>query len=63
MDLIKAWVGAAFRGFDKQLWISVMYGVLWSIWKTRNRIIFESFKPNWEFEIMQTKIQLDKGVV
>ena len=46
LDFFEAWVGAPFRGFDKQLWISLMYVVFWSIWKTRNRIIFEGFTPN-----------------
>ena len=39
----------------------MMYVVLWSIWKVRNRIIFESYPPNWDFEIQQLKIRLVIG--
>ena len=58
VDFFSAWIGAPFKGFDKTLWISMMYVVLWSIWKIRNRIIFDDVSPNWEIEIQQLKIRL-----
>ena len=47
-----------FWGFDKKLWTSLMYVVFWSIWRARNRIIFEKAKPNWELEIYQVRLCL-----
>ena len=58
MLFFEAWQGAPFRGFEKKLWMSMMYAILWSIWRTRNRIIFEQFNPNWAFEIDQIKLRV-----
>ena len=54
----EAWTGAPFWGFDKKLWTSLMSVVFWSIWRARNRIIFEKAKPNWELEIYQVRLCL-----
>ena len=35
----KSWEGAPFRGFERKLWLS--YVVLWTIWRIRNKVIFE----------------------
>ncbi|XP_047948826.1 uncharacterized protein LOC125194617 [Salvia hispanica] len=45
-----SWFGNPFKNFDKQLWISMFYVITWSIWDIRNKIIFQAFMPNWEFE-------------
>ena len=50
--------GAPFYGFEMKLWISLMYVVLWSIWRIRNRVIFEQYTPNWELESRMIKTSL-----
>ena len=54
----KAWEGAPYRGFERKLWISLLYVVLWTIWRIRNRVIFEQYTPNWELEVQLIKTRL-----
>ena len=53
-----AWLGAAVIGFDKKVWISLMYVVIWNIWWIRNSMAFDNFKPDWPNEIQNVKIWL-----
>ena len=53
-----AWCGAPFRGFERKLWVSLIYVVLWSTWRIRNRCIFEQYVPNWELELRMIKTRL-----
>ena len=54
----KAWEGETFWGFERKLWLSLMYVVLWTIWRIRNKIIFEHQEPNWELESLMVKTRL-----
>ena len=54
----KAWCGAPFRGFERKLWVSLLYVVLWSIWRIRNRCVFEQYVPNWDLELRMIKTRL-----
>ena len=40
ISFFKAWEGTPFSGFERKLWISLIYVVLWTIWRVRNRVIF-----------------------
>ena len=40
------------------LWLSLIYVVLWSVWRIRNKVIFEHSEPNWELEILMVKTWL-----
>ena len=57
-----AWLGlgAPFKGYEKGLWISLMYlhGALVYNWGIRNRVIFENFKPDWDLETQRMKTRL-----
>ena len=53
-----AWLGAPFKGFEKRMWISLTYVVFWTVWWIRNRMVFEDFKPDWNFEIQLIKVRL-----
>ena len=48
---IKAWEGSPYRGFEGKVWISLLYVILWTIWRITNRVIFEHYTPNWELEV------------
>ena len=50
--------GCSILGFEKKLWSSLLHVALWSLWRIRNRFIFENFKPNWELETQQLRIWL-----
>ena len=39
--LFDSWLAVGFFGTLKKFWISAFFAVLWSIWRTRNKIIFE----------------------
>ena len=54
----KAWEGAPFRGFEKKLWTSLIYVVLWTIWRIKNKVIFEHYMPTSELEIQLIKTRL-----
>lgn len=55
---LDAWMGAPIHGFERKTWTSLLSIVLWSIWRIRNGIQFESFNLNWDFELQQIKIRI-----
>ena len=57
LEFFQAWCGIPFRGIEKKMWISLFYVVVWSLWNIRNRVVFEGFKPVWEFEDRQVKVR------
>ena len=39
------------------MWISLLFKVVWTIWRLRNPRVFEEFKPVWDVEIAQVKVR------
>ena len=44
-----SWMGASFYGFEKKIWTSLLYVVVWSVWWIRNRMLFKNFRLDWEW--------------
>ena len=42
------WLGMKLHGFQKKLWISLFFVVIWSIWYERNQAVFLNKIINWE---------------
>lgn len=52
------WMGVPFYDFEKKLWRSMLYVVLWSIWEYRNHIVFENFSRDWNLEVLNIKLRV-----
>lgn len=43
---------------EKNLWVSLLYVVLWSFWNIRNIMVFEKATIHWSQELYQIKLRL-----
>lgn len=43
----------SFRGKAKEVWLMIWHGVVWHVWKARNRVIFKGDSPSQQ-EIFET---------
>ena len=54
-----AWLGVPFYDFEKKLWVVLFYYVvIWSIWRVRNRFVFDENFPYWNVVLLQIKLTL-----
>ena len=44
----ESWLEADIKGIEKKCWGCLFYVIIWSVWKYRNKIIFEGEAVNWE---------------
>ena len=51
----ESWVEAKLSGKKKKYWMSVFFAVLWTVWRSRNKIIFEKQLVNETDLVAQVK--------
>ena len=58
VDFLDSWSGVPYSSLKKKLWFSFYCAVVWSIWKLRNKIIFNNHSPYWNFEVIMLKTNI-----
>lgn len=47
MEWFDLWVGAVGGDFERKLWISLFFVVMWSLWNQRNSVVFDKSQTDW----------------
>lgn len=55
---MEVWCESVDGSFRRKLRVSLHYVVLWSIWNTRNRVVFDKANTDWDHESYQIKLRL-----
>lgn len=55
LELVGRWKCESFEGRGKKIWLGIMHGTYWGIWKERNRRIFEGVKKS-HLEVVESNL-------
>ncbi|CAL5331098.1 unnamed protein product [Camellia sinensis] len=42
-DLLQWWAGVNLSKLERKIWNSILFAVLWSVWKLRNEVVIDLF--------------------